>query len=120
MTGATLQSTSHPEIFAVGDVATRTDAPHARSGVYAVRAGPPLALNLRRCVGGGLLEPHRPQRRTLNLISCGGRRAIVSWGDWAAQGRWAWHWKDRIDRAFVVRYAMQAAPLAMLTRQGGT
>ncbi|HRD98665.1 MAG TPA: FAD-dependent oxidoreductase [Rubrivivax sp.] len=103
-TGPTLQSCSHPEVFAAGDVASRVDAPHPRSGVYAVRAGPPLLLNLRRHVAGGVLQPHQPQRRTLNLISCGERRAIMAWGDWAAQGRWAWWWKDRIDRRFIARY----------------
>ena len=111
-TGPTLQSTSHAEVFAAGDVATRVDAPHAKSGVHAVRAGPALALNLRRFIGGGRLEPHTPQRRTLNLISCGERSAIVSWGDWSAQGRWAWWWKDRIDRGFVARYSSTVAPAA--------
>jgi len=106
LTGATLQSRSHAEVFAVGDVATREDSPHARSGVYAVRAGPPLALNLRRFVGGGELQRHRPQRRTLNLISCGDQRAIAAWGGWSAQGRWVWWWKDRIDRGFVARYRL--------------
>lgn len=104
-TGATLQSVSNPDVFAAGDVASRMDAPHARSGVYAVRAGPALALNLRRFVGGGALQPHAPQRRTLNLLSCGGRRAIATWGGWVAEGGWAWRWKDRIDRAFVAQYA---------------
>jgi pyridine nucleotide-disulfide oxidoreductase family protein len=103
-TGPTLQSCSHPEVFAAGDVASRVDAPHPRSGVYAVRAGPPLLLNLRRHVAGGALQPYQPQRKTLNLISCGERRAIMAWGDWVAQGRWAWWWKDRIDRQFVARY----------------
>ena len=103
-----MQSTSHPEVFAAGDVASRADAPHAKSGVYAVRAGPALALNLRRYIGGGALEPHVPQARTLNLISCGERKAIVAWGGWSAQGRWAWWWKDRIDRAFVARYTLTA------------
>ena len=111
-TGPTLQSTSHAEVFAAGDVATRVDAPHAKSGVYAVRAGPALALNLRRFIGGGPLEPHTPQRRTLNLISCGERQAIVSWGEWSAQGRWAWWWKDRIDRSFVARYSSAVATAA--------
>ena len=116
-TGPMLQSTSHAEVFAAGDVATRSDAPHAKSGVYAVRAGPALALNLRRFIGGGTMQPHLPQARTLNLISCGDRRAIVSWGGWAAQGRWAWWWKDRIDRAFVARYSPQGEPdAAALTR----
>lgn len=104
-TGPTLQSVSHPAVFAVGDVAARPDAPHARSGVYAVRAGPPLALNLRRFVAGGELLPHHPQRRALNLIACGDRRAIASWGGWSVEGRWVWRWKVRIDREFIARYA---------------
>jgi pyridine nucleotide-disulfide oxidoreductase family protein len=104
-TGPTLQSTSHPQVFAAGDVASRSDAPRPRSGVYAVRAGPPLALNLRRFVAGGELVKHEPQSRALNLLSCGERRAIASWGNWSAEGRWVWWWKDRIDRGFVGRFA---------------
>lgn len=103
-TQATLQSVSHPEVFAAGDVASRVDAPHPRSGVYAVRAGPPLAVNLRRFVAGGELVAYRPQRRSLNLLSCGDRYAIASWGGWSAEGRWAWWWKDRIDRGFIDRF----------------
>jgi pyridine nucleotide-disulfide oxidoreductase family protein len=109
-TGATLQSLSHPEVFAAGDCASRPDAPHPKSGVHAVRAGPPLAENLRRFIGGGTLQPHRPQQRTLNLLSCGEQSAIAAWGPWSAQGRWVWWWKDRIDRAFVARYSTPAPP----------
>ena len=106
-TGPTLQSLSHLEVFAVGDVSSRPDAPRAKSGVYAVRAGAPLAQNLRRFIGGGPLQPFEPQPRSLNLLSCGNRYAIASWGDWSAEGRWAWWWKDRIDRAFVRRFSMR-------------
>lgn len=127
VTGPTQQSGSHPEVFAVGDVASRIDAPHPRSGVYAVRAGPPLLANLRAyCSGAGSsaagtvgagssvpagvpLQRHLPQTRTLNLISCGARRAIATWGNWSTEGRWVWWWKNRIDRAFVARYAMGGA-----------
>lgn len=108
-TGPTLQSSSHPEVFAAGDVATRSDAPHPRSGVHAVRAGPALALNLRRHVGGGELQPYQPPARTLNLISCGDGRAIAAWGKWSAQGRWVGWWKDHIDRGFVARYLIPSA-----------
>jgi pyridine nucleotide-disulfide oxidoreductase family protein len=103
-TGPTLRSRSHAEVFAAGDVATRADAPHAKSGVHAVRAGPPLALNLRRASGGGELQPYRPQQRTLYLLSTGSKRAIAAWGGWSAAGRWVWWWKDRIDRGFVRRF----------------
>lgn len=109
LTGATLQSVSHPEVLAAGDVATRADAPHPRSGVHAVRAGPPLAANLRALATGGALQPHQPQPRTLNLLSCGDGRAIASYGGWSAQGRWVWWWKDRIDRGFIARYTVSAA-----------
>jgi selenide,water dikinase len=103
-TGATLQSRSHAEVFAAGDVATRVDAPHPKSGVYAVRAGPPLAANLRSALLGLPLQTYWPQKRTLYLLSCGECRAIASWGGWTAEGAWVWRWKDRIDRAFIARY----------------
>jgi pyridine nucleotide-disulfide oxidoreductase family protein len=110
LTGPTLQSQSHPDVLAAGDVASRVDRPHPKSGVYAVRAGPALATNLRHLALGEAAQPYEPPRRTLNLISCGERRAIVSWGDLAVQGRWAWWWKDRIDRQFVARYSRPTPP----------
>lgn len=99
------QSASHPNVFAAGDVATRLDAPHPRSGVYAVRAGPPLLANLRAALQDLPLQPYTPAARTLNLISCGERYAIAAWGHLHVEGRWVWHLKDRIDRGFVARYA---------------
>ena len=98
------QSTSHPQVFAAGDVATRADAPHARSGVYAVRAGPPLAHNLLAFHQRKPLKPHQPPANTLNLLSCGTGHAIASYGSLSAEGAWAWRWKDRIDRGFIKRY----------------
>lgn len=108
-TGPTLQSLSHADVFAAGDVATRSDAPRPKSGVHAVRAGPPLAANLRRWLEGVPLLTHTPQTRALYLLSCGEPRAIASWGSLSAEGRWVWRWKDRIDRAFVARYTRTAA-----------
>lgn len=104
-TGPTLQSTSHPQVFAAGDAASRQDQRLPRSGVFAVRAGPALALNLRRALAGGVLQPWRTEPRSLYLLSCGERRAIASWNGWSAHGRWVWWWKDWIDRRFVRRYS---------------
>jgi pyridine nucleotide-disulfide oxidoreductase family protein len=100
------QSPSHPNVFAAGDVSTREDKPHAKSGVYAVRAGPPLAYNLLAQHEGKTLKPHHPPANTLNLLSCGTHYAIVSYGPLHAGGAWAWRWKDRIDRAFMAKYRM--------------
>lgn len=95
-----LRSVSHPEVFAAGDCATLRDAPHPKSGVYAVRHGVVLAQNLR----GGELRSYAPQRRALALISCGSRSAIAEWNGWSAEGAWAWRWKDRIDRGWVAGF----------------
>ena len=98
------QSVSHANVFAAGDVASRIDAPHAKSGVYAVRAGPVLTGNLQRALAGRPLEPYRPQRRSLYLLATGPREAIVSWAAFSASGRLAWRWKDWIDRRFMRQY----------------
>src|SRR5882672_7807634 len=83
----TLQSRSHPEVFAAGQ-------------------GPVLARNLRRALAGEAPEPFRPPSRSLALISCGNRYAVASWGGLAVKGAWVWRLKDRIDRRFVERYRL--------------
>jgi pyridine nucleotide-disulfide oxidoreductase family protein len=101
---ATLQSVSHPEVFALGDCATLRDAPHPKSGVYAVRHGEALLANLRRFLIGAPLEPYVPQKKALLLLSCGARYAIAERGDWVLQGRMMWWLKDRIDRRWVASF----------------
>ena len=99
-----LRSVSHDTVFAAGDIATIVDAPRARSGVYAVRAGPPLADNLIRQALGQTLRRHAPQRVALYLLATGRQHAIASWNGVAWSGDWVWRWKNRIDRDFIAAF----------------
>jgi pyridine nucleotide-disulfide oxidoreductase family protein len=98
-----LRSTSHREVFAVGDCASSRDAPQPKSGVFAVRHGALLEANLRHIAAGAPLRRYRPQRNALLLLSCGGRYAIAERGGWSAEGRWVWWWKNAIDRRWLRR-----------------
>lgn len=96
-----LQSLSHPDVFGAGDCATNVGNPRPKAGVFAVRAGPTLAGNLRAALAGQPLVPHVSSPRFLSLISTGDRYAVGSWGPFSWQGHWAWRWKDRIDRGWI-------------------
>lgn len=99
-----LRSTGDPRVFGAGDTIAFGPRPLPKSGVYAVRAGPVLADNLRRAATERALRPFRPQRRTLALVSMGRKRAVLSYGPLAAEGDWAWRFKDWIDRRWMRKY----------------
>ena len=98
---ATQQSTSHSNVFAVGDVSTRVDREMAHSGVHAVFGGVVEANNLIAFLNDEPLQSYQPKNRTLYLLSCGDKYAIGSWGKFSLQGQWVWHLKRYIDKRFV-------------------
>jgi selenide, water dikinase len=112
-----LRSTSHPAVFAAGDIAVIDGVDLPRSGVYAVRQGGVLAENLRRVLSRRPTRPFRPQRRFLNLIATGPKHAVATRGILSGSGEWAWRWKDRIDRRFMDRYGNLPAISGMATGQ---
>jgi selenide,water dikinase len=105
LTNDSLQSVTDRDIFAAGDCAAHEGHPHAKAGVFAVRAAPILAANLRAAGHGAALMPHVTSPRFLALVSTGRKHAVGVWGRLSFQGWWAWRWKDRIDRRFVARYS---------------
>ncbi len=119
-----LQSPSHPNIFAAGDIASLA-TPRPKSGVFAVRMAAPLCRNLRRHLCGVALQPYRPQRAFLSLIGTGDGAAIATRGAMAYRSPLLWRLKDRIDRAFMRRFSdlqpMEAeAPPVAASASGAT
>jgi selenide,water dikinase len=109
--GPSLQS-SDPAIFAAGDIAQLSADPRPRAGVFAVRQAPVLRHNLAAALSGGPMRVFRPQRDYLRLVSTGGRSAVADkWGA-SLEGPLIWRWKDRIDRAFMARFAHYPARAA--------
>lgn len=92
------------DIFAAGDIIAFAAHALPKSGVYAVRAGPVIADNIRRTLAGS--EPHafNPQSDALYLVSTGEQYAIGTRNGFSFAGAWVWRWKDWIDRRFMRRF----------------
>jgi selenide,water dikinase len=100
----TLRAENCDVIFAAGDIIAFGPRRLPKSGVYAVRAGPVLAENIRRALIGKRLTPFRPQRDAMYLISTGDGGAVGTRNGVTFAGRWVWRWKDWIDRRFMRRF----------------
>ncbi len=101
LTKNTLQSVSHPQIFATGDIATMAHYPRPKSGVFAVKQGKPLYHNLLKISRVEILKNYIPQEKYLNLIGTGYKTAIASYGEWGGEAPLFWYWKEYLDRQFM-------------------
>ena len=102
----TLQSVNDPAVFGTGDTISMTSHPGLpKAGVYAVREGPVLWDNLCATLEGRPPRAYVPQKRTLFLLNTGDGGAIMSYGPFTGRGRWAFAWKNRIDRKWVRQFA---------------
>ena len=117
LTEPSLAVQGHPHLFACGDCGVIASAPRPPSGVWAVRAAPLLAENLRLSLEqpGRALRHWRPQRLALQLLADGGcragrPRALATYGPLAlGPSSWLWRWKDRIDRHFMAGFLPDTA-----------
>lgn len=108
----TLRSVSHDFVFAAGDCASVQGKPRPKAGVWAVRAGAPLADNLRRAARGRRLRRWRPQPDALSILGLGDGRAVAWRSGVAVSGRLIWLWKDWIDRRWIRMYQEPMAPMS--------
>lgn len=100
-----LQSTSHSDIFAAGDIVNVLNHPRPKAGVFAVRQGKPLADNLRRALLNRPLKPFKPQKSLLALVSSGDKYAVANKSFINFGGQFVWAWKDWIDRRWMAKYS---------------
>jgi selenide,water dikinase len=108
----TLQSIADPAVFGTGDCVSFESYPDLpRNGVHAVREGAVLFDNVRAFLQEKPTRPFRPQRFCLTLLNTSDGRAVLSYGPFAAKGRWARKLKDRIDRAWIRKYT-EFAPMS--------
>lgn len=118
----TLQLMEYDNVFAAGDIASICGEKREKAGVFAVRAGPYLADNLRRFIHASPLKSFRPQSRYLALIGLGGKNALAIRGRFVARGALWWHLKNWIDRRFIQKFNQLpemkslASPLPALAR----
>ena len=97
-----LRVEDHPYLFASGDCAVISASPRPASGVWAVRAGRPLAINLEAACKGQPLHPWQPQRAALQLIGSHEDAAWARWGRWRlGPSPLLWRLKQRIDCGFM-------------------
>jgi selenide,water dikinase len=108
----TLQSVSHDFVFAAGDCAAIEGNLRPKAGVWAVRAGAPLAANLRRAARGRSLRRWRPQHDALAILGLGDGRALAWRSGVAVSGRAVSRLKDWIDRRWMRMYQEPMAPMA--------
>ncbi len=117
-----LRSTADKTVFAAGDCAHIAHDPRPKAGVYAVRAAPVLAHNLRADLVGLQRKAFRPQKDFLKLISLGDQVAVAEKAGLALSGPRLWRLKDRIDQKFMDRFrtlpAMPAPAVPAGTAKG--
>lgn len=104
-TAPTLQSHSHPQIFAVGDCANLPGV--RKSGLYSMRQVPVLAANLSAALRGGPLRDFKTSGQRPLLLASGDGGALFGWRQWSAGGQFYGRCKDYFDRAFVKRHSLK-------------
>lgn len=102
----TLQTVTDPTVFGTGDCVAFESYPQLpKNGVYAVRQGAVLFDNVAALLRKQPLRPFRPQRFCLYLLNTADGKAVLNYGPFTWKSRWARRLKERIDRAWVMKFS---------------
>lgn len=113
LVNCSLQSTRFKDVFGSGDciqIDAYKEGFPPKAGVYAVREGPFVAMNIKKMLYQMLnnqispLEIYKPQTDFLSLINLGDGRAIGTKYGIVLTGTWVMRLKDVIDIKFVKIY----------------
>jgi NADH dehydrogenase FAD-containing subunit len=105
-----LQSVSHSNVFGGGDCVTLQGHALDRVGVYAVRQAPVLHHNLLAYLSGPeasaakRLRVFKPQRHYMLILNLADGTGLLMWRGFVFRNRFAFRFKDWIDRRFVRQY----------------
>ncbi len=108
---ATLRAVNGIAVFGAGDCVSLVESPWAaKSGVYAVRAAPILAGNLRAVMQSPPREPRlfEAQTSALQILDTSDGKALLYWRGWSSYSKWALDLKQRIDTRWVNRYKVRS------------
>lgn len=89
--------------FSMGDSANIYKYPKLpKAGVFAIREAPILLENLMSALrNSGDKKSYEPQLKYLQILNCGGKKAIMNYGKFSFYGRLSWWLKDKIDRKYM-------------------
>jgi NADH dehydrogenase FAD-containing subunit len=100
----TLQSYTHPPIFAVGDCASLSGV--RKNAASAIEQAAVLTANLNAALRGLPLKQYVPTRHRLMLLDTGDGSGMFDWRGYTAQGSMFGRWRALRDEAFVRRHRL--------------
>lgn len=90
------QAPSYPQVFVASGL--------ERGAEKAV--GQIFEHNLRAALDRQPLKNVPHTERPVNLIACGDRTAVATWGTLALKSHWAWQWKHVMDQRWIRQYQL--------------
>jgi selenide, water dikinase len=109
---ARLRAVGYDFVFAAGDCAVPEARPAPKTAAWAMRAGAPLAANLRRATHGKSARRWRPRRDILAMLDLGDGRGVAWRSGLALSGHAIWRWKEWIGRRWMRLHMIATAPAA--------